>query len=296
MLLVDGHSLAYRAWHAVPQTMTSRWGERTGVTHGFLMSLLSLVSGRAPDGVVVCFDCGRDRWRSELFPGYKAGRPDAPDGMAPQLARLREVLSAAGLPSVRMPEVEADDLIAALASCAVSGGWKVEVLSSDRDLVQLVSPEVSQLMPAGRGAVDVVTPDVVVDRYGVTPDRYRMLAALRGDRSDGIPGVPGVGPVTAARLASLAGAPSGLRGAVDGFRPARHAAAVEEHWDVVVRNFQLVGLRPEVVSVPEVRSVIGPWFPPDPARAASLLEGIGLSRAAGMLSGEMVRRRSSGQV
>lgn len=201
-LLLDTSSLAYRAFFALPTSITDAEGRPVNALHGYLDMTTRLIGDRRPDRVVHVLD---DDWRPAprvaAYAGYKAERPDEPDDIARQLALLPQVLRAAGMPVAFAPGWEADDAIGVLATEADDDD-RVDVVTGDRDLIQLVRDPVVRVLFTRRGVsqLDVLDEAAVVAAYGVPPDRYVDYAVLRGDPSDGLPGVRGVGEATARRL------------------------------------------------------------------------------------------------
>ena len=201
LFLLDGHSLAYRAFFALPPTLATSTGQVTNAVYGFTSMLIKLLTEERPDYVAVAFDMGRPTVRLEVDPEYKAGRPETPGEFRPQLGLIEEVLSAMRIPMMRVEGHEADDAIGTLASRAVDEGLHAVIVTADRDFFQLVRPEITVLFNR-RGISDIARFDerAVHDRYGITPAQYLDFVALKGDTSDNIPGVPGVGDKTAAKL------------------------------------------------------------------------------------------------
>jgi DNA polymerase-1 len=199
--LLDGHSLAYRAFYALPEDLATKSGQVTNAVYGFTSMVIKLLGDHAPDGMAVAWDSGRETFRTAEYGDYKAQRSAAPDVFKSQLPLIREVLDVMGTFQVELPGYEADDIIATLARRAVADGWKVLVVTGDRDSFQLVDGGI-EVVYTRRGISDTVlaTAAWVEEKYGVRPDQYVEYAALRGDNSDNLPGVPGVGEKTAARL------------------------------------------------------------------------------------------------
>jgi DNA polymerase-1 len=199
--LLDGHSLAYRAFYALPADLATPAGQVTNAVYGFTSMLIKLLGDERPDAMVVAWDLRGPTFRSERFAEYKAQREAAPDLFRSQVPLIREVLEAMAIAQVASPGFEADDVIATLATAAAEEGEEVIVVTGDRDAFQLVDDAVTVVYTL-RGISDVVRADHawIEDRYGVTPERYVEYAALRGDKSDNLPGVPGVGEKTAAKL------------------------------------------------------------------------------------------------
>ena len=247
LLLLDGHSLAYRAFHALPDTLRTAAGEATNAVHGFLSMLLRLLDERGPAAVAVAFDVGEDEERVEAYAEYKAGRDEMPDDLSGQIDRLHEVLEVLGVPVVEVEGVEADDVLATLATLGVAAGHRVEIVTGDRDAMQLVDDDVTVLYTLrGISEVGTMTPAAVQERFGVPPDRYVELAALRGDGSDNLPGVPGVGAKTGADLITRFGGVEGIYARIDEVPGKKVPAMLREHRDVVARNLALMRLRRDV--------------------------------------------------
>lgn len=196
VILIDGHELAYRAYFAIRQLSTSR-GVPTNASYGFLRQLLEIVRRAPDDAVVVAFDSPAPTFRHEEFSDYKAHRPKAPPDLHQQLATIKRLLDLLGIARLEAAGLEADDLIGSVAKRAEAAGLKVEVISGDRDALQLVSELVSVNRPDGKSRIG---PSEVLEQYGVTPDQWVDYRALTGDASDNIPGVRGIGPVTARKL------------------------------------------------------------------------------------------------
>ena len=247
LLLLDGHSLAYRAFHALPDTLRTASGELTNAVHGFVSMLLRLLSERGPAAVAVAFDVGEDEERTEAYAEYKAGRDEMPDDLSGQIERLHEVLDVLGIPVVEVEGVEADDVLATLATIGVAAGHRVEIVTGDRDAMQLVDADVTVLYTLrGISEVGTMTPEAVQERFGVPPDRYVDLAALRGDGSDNLPGVPGVGAKTGADLITRFGSVEGVYAHLDEVPGKKVPAMLREHRPAVDRNLALMTLRRDV--------------------------------------------------
>ena len=200
-MLLDGHSLAYRAFFALPvENFSTATGQHTNAVYGFTSMLINVLRDEAPTHVVVAFDVSRQTFRTEQYAEYKANRSTSPSEFTGQVSLIREVLEALKVRTLEMPGFEADDVIATVTRQAVAEGLEVLVCSGDRDAFQLISDQVTVLYPR-KGVSDLarMTPDAVLERYGVGPDHYSDLAALVGETSDNLPGVPGVGPKTAAK-------------------------------------------------------------------------------------------------
>jgi len=212
VLLLDGHSLAYRAFYALPvENFTTTTGQPTNAVYGFTSMLINMLRDEQPDQIAVAFDVSRQTFRSAEFPEYKANRVASPDEFKGQVGLIQEVLKALGIASVFCDGFEADDVIATLTAQAVAHGSKVLIVTGDRDAFQLVSDRVTVLYPK-KGVSDLarMTPESIEERYGLTPTQYPDYAALRGDPSDNLPGIPGVGEKTAAKWVREFGSLSAL--------------------------------------------------------------------------------------
>jgi DNA polymerase-1 len=194
-ILVDGSSYLYRAFHALPP-LTNSNGEQTGAVYGVLNMLRKLIDSYHPEYMAVVFDARGKTFRDELYAEYKAHRPPMPEELAAQVEPLLEVVRAMGLPLLQVPGVEADDVIGTLAAQASRAGWNTVISTGDKDLAQLVDPQVSLINTMNDSALDV---QGVQDKFGVSPAQIIDFLALVGDSSDNIPGVPKVGPKTAAK-------------------------------------------------------------------------------------------------
>ena len=201
LALIDGNSIAYRAFYALPEDLATKSGQVTNAVFGFTRMLIRLLKDFHPDGIAVAWDVSRKTFRTEVYPEYKAQREKAPDHFRSQLPLMDKVLESLQITQLRMEGYEADDLIATLTRNAVEGGWEVLIVTGDRDAFQLVGGPV-RVVYTRRGISDTIVADDawVEERYGIRPDQYVEYAALRGDTSDNLPGVPGVGEKTASRL------------------------------------------------------------------------------------------------
>jgi DNA polymerase-1 len=201
LLLIDGHSLAYRAFYALPaENFVSSSGQHTNAIYGFASMLINLITAEKPTHIATAFDVSRKTFRSERFPDYKANRSATPDEFRSQTSYLFDLVHGFGIRHFAVEGFEADDIIATLAKRAESDGFEVLICTGDRDSFQLINSKTTVLYPK-RGVTDLarMTPDAVVEKYGLTPAQYPDFAALRGDPSDNLPSIPGVGEKTAAK-------------------------------------------------------------------------------------------------
>ena len=242
-MLLDGNSLAFRAFYALPtENFKTRGGLTTNAVYGFTAMLINLLRDEAPTHIAAAFDVSRQTFRSERYPEYKANRSSTPDEFHGQIDITKEVLNALGITVLSEPGFEADDLIATLATQAENEGYRVLVVSGDRDSLQLVSDDVTVLYPRkGVSELTRFTPEAVVEKYGLTPEQYPDFAALRGDPSDNLPGIPGVGEKTASKWIVEYGSLQALVDNVDSVR-GKVGDALRANLAGVVRNRELTDL------------------------------------------------------
>jgi len=201
LLLIDGHSMAYRAFFALPaENFTTAQGQHTNAIYGFATMLISLLKDERPTHVAVAFDVSRKTFRTDIFPDYKANRAKTPDEFRSQMSYLNDLVTGFGITQFALEGYEADDLIATITKQAEREGAEVLICTGDRDSFQLVTEKTTVLYPK-RGVSEMarMTPAAVFEKYGMSPDQYPDFAALRGDPSDNLPSVPGVGEKTAAK-------------------------------------------------------------------------------------------------
>ena len=261
LLLLDGHSLAYRAFFALPvENFSTTTGQPTNAVYGFTAMLINVLRDEQPTHLAVAFDLAQRTFRHEAYADYKANRSETPDAFRGQLSLVREVLEALAIPMVSAPGYEADDVIATLATEAVEEGMDVLVVTGDRDALQLVGDHVTVLMTR-RGISDMTrfTPQEVQARYGLSPQQYPDFAAIRGDPSDNLPSIPGVGEKTAAKWIQQFGSLDSLVDRVDEVS-GKAGAALREHLAEVVRNRALTELSRDVVMEVGPRDLqLGQW-------------------------------------
>jgi DNA polymerase-1 len=244
VLLVDGNSLTYRAFFALPTDMATASGQITNAVFGFTSMLINVLKDQRPSGVLVAFDRPEPTFRHDADPTYKAQREAAPDILRQQMGLVREVLAALGIQTVEAAGWEADDLIATAAERLVEAGHRVVIVTGDRDAYQLVRDPHVMVLYNRRGVSDYALYDEagIEERTGVPPSLYPQYAALRGDPSDNLPGVPGVGEKTAAKLIVNYGGLDGIFAHVDEQTP-KLRASLAEHEDRVRKNHDVMILR-----------------------------------------------------
>ena len=243
VVLIDGANYAFRAYYALPPMRTSS-GFPTGALYGFARELSSRVAKHTGTAyLAVAFDPPGPSFRKKRYPPYKAQRKPVPPELIEQLPRIKEVAAAFGVPYFEVEGFEADDVIATLVTRARQAGFSVRILTSDKDLMQLVGDEV---VAEDTLAKRVYTRDQVIAKWGVPPERIRDLLALQGDRSDNIPGVPGIGPKRAKALLDQFGSVPALLERIDEIRNARIREAIRHHVDDILLSYELVTLRDDV--------------------------------------------------
>jgi DNA polymerase I len=248
LLLLDGHSLAYRAFYALPvENFSTTTGQPTNAVYGFTSMLINVLRDEAPTHLAVAFDVSRETFRSAEFPEYKANRASSPEDFRGQVGLVKEVLSALNIPSLEVAGYEADDVIATLTQQAVADGFDVLICSGDRDTFQLVGEHVTVLYPKrGVSELSRMTPEAVQERYGLSPEQYPDFAAIRGDTSDNLPNIPGIGEKTAAKWVAHFGSLDELVARVDDVK-GKAGDALRAHLGQVLTNRRLTSL---VLDVP----------------------------------------------
>ncbi|WP_067177045.1 DNA polymerase I [Microtetraspora niveoalba] len=261
LLLLDGHSLAYRAFYALKDAnLMTTDGQHTEAVYGFTSMLTNILRDERPSHVAVCFDRSEPTFRHEAFESYKANRSETPEDFRGQVQLIFELLDALRVPRMSLAGYEADDLIATLATQASGAGMNVLIVTGDRDALQLVDDKVTVLMTR-RGISDMTrfTPEAVMDKYGLTPAQYPDFAALRGDPSDNLPSIPSVGEKTATKWISEYGSLDELVRRADEVK-GKVGEKLREHLAQVIHNRMLTELRRDVPldAAPDALTV-GEW-------------------------------------
>ena len=261
LLLLDGHSLAYRAFFALPpENFSTTTGQPTNAVYGFTSMLINVLRDEQPTHVAVAFDRGEPTFRHEQYVDYKANRRETPADFRSQLSLIFEVLDALGIRRLSVAGYEADDLIATLATEATAEDMSVLIVTGDRDAFQLINDDVS-VLKTGRGVSETTrfTPGVLYEKYGLTPEQYPDFAALRGDPSDNLPSIPGVGEKTASKWVTEFGSLAGLVDRVDEVK-GRAGDNLREHLADVLRNRQLTELARDVPLDAAIGELVpAPW-------------------------------------
>jgi DNA polymerase-1 len=242
LILVDGSGYIFRAYHALPP-LTRPDGVAVGAVYGFTTMLLKLREQMPAAYFAVIFDASRTTFRQQIYPEYKAHRPETPEDLVPQFALVREATLALNIPAIELAEYEADDLIAAYAKSAADEALEVVIVSSDKDLMQLIRDGVSLYDPMKNKPIGERE---VFEKFGVTPDKVIEVQALIGDATDNVPGVPGIGPKTAAELITQFGSLEQLLAKADTIPQPRRREMVKQHSDAARISHDLVTLRADI--------------------------------------------------
>ncbi|MFM6967105.1 MAG: DNA polymerase, partial [Rhodoluna sp.] len=240
LLLIDGHSLAFRAFYALsPDSFKTPDGQHTNAVHGFISMLLNILQAEKPTHLAVAFDLSRSSFRTEEYPEYKGTRGETPPEFNGQTELLREALTAMNIKTITRENYEADDILASLADQSGAKGFNVYVVSGDRDTFQLISESTTILYPV-KGVLNLARMDdaAVVEKYGIHAKQYPDLAALVGETSDNLPGIPGVGPKTAAKWLQAHGNLEGVLAASEDIT-GKVGESLREHRELAVRNRRL---------------------------------------------------------
>ncbi len=243
LYLIDGSGYIFRAYYAMAYSsrtpLTNPEGVPVGAVYGFTNMMLKLLREHPHASIAVIFDAARANFRNEIYPDYKANRDETPEDLIPQFPMVREATEAFGLPAVELEGYEADDLIATYASQAAAKGMKVKIVSSDKDLMQLVNDNVHMLDPMKNIVIDEAG---VVEKFGVTPDKVIDVQSLAGDSTDNVPGVPGIGVKTAAQLINEYGSLEGLLSNLDQIKQPKRREKLEENTEMARISQKLVAL------------------------------------------------------
>ena len=283
LMLIDGHALAYRAYHAIPP-LTSPTGEPTNAVFGFANMLLKAVQDYTPDYIIATFDVGRT-FRHEEYADYKAKRAETPDDLRPQFARVKELVEALGIPICVKEGYEADDVLGALSLQASQLGLETIIVSGDTDTFQLIAPDVSVLTPQrGFGEVALYDVEAIRQRYGLEPRQLVDFKALVGDPSDNIPGVPGIGEKTAAALLQQYGSLEGIYEHLHEIKQERFRKALEQGRESAMRSRHLVTIKRDIDVKLDLEAC--KWGHFDRTRVMSLLRELGFRSLAGRIPQE----------
>lgn len=271
LLVIDGHSLAFRAFYALPvDSFSTRDGQHTNAIHGFLSMLLLLLANEKPTHLAVAFDMSRHSFRTREYAEYKGNRGETPLEFRGQVPLLQDALRAMGVRTLEKEDYEADDILATLAARGVEEGYRVLLVSGDRDTIQLVNDDVTLLYPNTQGVSQLKRYDTaaVMERYGIRPEQYPDVAALVGETSDNLPGIPKVGEKTAVKWLGLYGDLDGILAHADeikgvvgqNLRDGRENAVRNRKLNQLVRDVELDVQLDELVAVPIDLESVRPIF------------------------------------
>jgi DNA polymerase-1 len=274
LMLIDGNSLTYRAFFALPTDMATAAGQVTNAVFGFTSMLVNLIKDHHPDQVVASFDRPEPTFRHQLIDDYKAGRAETPDILRQQMGLVRQLVETLKIPVLELPGYEADDILATLATKAAAAGDDVMLVTGDRDCYQLVADPHIRVLYNRRGVSDYVLYDEagIAERTGVSPEQYPQYAALRGDPSDNLPGVPGVGEKTAARLINTYGDLEGVFAHLDDLTPKLRASLAAAENRVRLNAAATPLVRDLDVSIDPSEAVLGGWDTEEVRRLFDFLE------------------------
>ena len=242
LVLVDGSGFIFRAFHALPP-MTRADGTYVHAVFGFSNMLARFMQTHTGTHLAVVFDAGRTTFRNRMYEDYKAHRPEPPPELVPQFALVREATAVFGVPAIELEDWEADDLLASYATAAVAAGWRCTIVSSDKDLMQLVGPGIEMLDPIKQKPIG---PAEVMEKFGVPPEKVIECMALTGDSVDNVPGVPGIGPKNASQLVSEYGDLEAILAAAPAMKPSKRRDMLIEHAERARISRKLVTLSRDV--------------------------------------------------
>ncbi|MGN0255663.1 MAG: DNA polymerase I [Chordicoccus sp.] len=246
LVLIDGHSILFRAFYGMPISMTAPDGTHTNAVYGFLAILHKVIEEEQPEYLAVAFDLAAPTFRHKLYPDYKGTRQKAPEEFHEQVPVMKKLLTDMNIPVLTAEGWEADDILGTIARDAEAKGVSVSLVSGDRDLLQIASSGTEIVIPKTRGGkttYERYRPEDVKKAFGVTPEGFIELKALMGDTSDNVPGLPGVGPKTAQKIMETFGSIENAHNHVDEVKPPRASKAMKENWDQLLLSLDLVTIR-----------------------------------------------------
>ena len=271
--VIDGNSLMHRAYHAVPPSMNAPDGTPTNACFGFLSMLIKFIDTTSPDAVICAFDAGKPKFRIEAMEQYKAQRPHMDEELRVQFPIMEDLLQSMGIPVVKVPGWEGDDILGTVAARDEKKGYRTLLVTGDKDAYQLASP-LTSIVTTKKGISDVAVygPDEVFERYGVTPDQFPDFLGLKGDSADNIPGVPGVGDKTAAKFLSKYGSLEGLYEHLDDLK-GKQLEKVRDNKDSAFLSREIATIVTDLDFPLDVEQVEWPSFDKDEVRTAFMKVG-----------------------
>ncbi|MFN5759156.1 MAG: 5'-3' exonuclease H3TH domain-containing protein, partial [Sphingomonadaceae bacterium] len=284
LYLVDGSGYIFRAYHRLPP-LTNIRDEPVGAVYGYTTMLWKLADALhkadGPTHMAVILDASGKSFRNEIYDQYKAHRPPAPEDLVPQFPMIRDATRAFSLPCIEEIGLEADDIIASYAKAALAAGWLVTIVSTDKDLMQLIQPGLDMLDPMKS---ERLGPHAVVEKFGVGPEQLGEVLALMGDSADNVPGVPGIGPKTAAKLIQEFGSVEAVLAAAPEMKPSKMRDNLIAHADMARLSRILVTLKDDAALPEPLDDLLLKEIPEPPLRA--FLEHHGFSSLLKKLGGE----------
>ncbi len=221
LVIIDGHHLMYRAYWAIPRTLSTKAGEQVNSVFGFASMMINILKKEEPDALIICFDAGEETFRHQENATYKEGRAETPDDFYTQIPRINQLVAAFGFPHVSNVKYEADDFLCSYAHAAGKAGMRVTIVTGDRDAFQLATDRIRIAIPhSGYQQAEYLGPAEIFTKYGIHPDQVPAYKGLVGDSSDNLPGVKGIGPKTAAELIQKYGTLKEIYAHLDEIRPA----------------------------------------------------------------------------
>ena len=284
--MIDGNSIAYRAFFALPLLNNDK-GVYTNAVLGFTTMLLKIIENESPTHMLVAFDAGKTTFRHETYTEYKGGRQKTPSELSEQFPVIREVLDAFNIKRYEIKNYEADDIIGTVSTIASKEDWDVKIYSGDKDLLQLVSDNVHvALTRKGITDIDTYDPAFLNEKYGLTSDQIIDMKALMGDNSDNIPGVPGVGEKTALKLLKQFGTVEAVYESLDEVSGKKLKEKLDENHDKAMMSKELVTIFKETPLDLEMKDLVYSGYEYEPV--AALFKELGFKTLLNRIGGEEV--------
>ncbi len=270
LYLIDGSGFIFRAYYAIKRDLTNPQGVPVKAVYGFITMMMKLLESHKADSIAVIFDAARKTFRNDIYPEYKAHRPPAPDDLVPQFALVRDAAEALNLPAIEMAQYEADDIIATYARLAQEAGMNVVIVSSDKDLMQLIGDGVRMYDAMNERDIGE---EQVREKFGVHPCKVLDVLSLMGDSSDNVPGVPGIGPKTAAELINEYGDLDSLLARAGEIKQPKRRDTILQNKEKALLSRQLITLKNDVPNLPSLEELIVREAAPEKLHAFTMLHG-----------------------